>query len=67
MIEIKTEMKEDKNDNGYVAINENNEAFFIPAGDSAILTTLRVLKGTKFNVIDLDKVPKAAMSYMKKI
>ena len=60
-------MNLNENDNGYIAINENNEAFFIPAGNSAILTTLRVLKGEKFNVIDLDRVPKDAMSYMKKL
>ena len=67
MIKLETDVKEEKNDNGYIAINENNEPFFIPAGNSAMLTVLRVLKGTKFNVIDLDKVPKDAIQYMEKI
>ena len=67
MIKIETEIQDDKNDNGYIAINESNEVFYIPAGDSAFLTVMRVLKGKKFNVINLDKVPEDAMSYMEKI
>ena len=67
MTKIIEEVKEDKNDNGYVAWNENNEAFFIPPGHSAVLTVLRVLNGTKFNVIDLDKVPKDAIMLLQKM
>ncbi len=59
-------MDNQSNLQGYIAINENNKAHYIPEGDNVELTIIRVLEGTKFTVIDLNKInPDACQEIMK--
>lgn len=52
---------------GYVAINEDKKAFYIPEGDSVGLTIMRVLDGKEFDVIDLSKIDDDLIRHTQKI
>ncbi|MCQ2740144.1 MAG: hypothetical protein MJ237_07975 [bacterium] len=63
----KIKLETNKTLKGYVAINENNKAFYIPEGDSVELTVLRVLEGEYFSIIDLSNIDSNMIKHIQKV
>lgn len=52
---------------GYIAINNENEVFYIPKEDSVELTVMRKLNGKEFDIIDLSKIDGSLVQHLQKI
>ncbi len=51
---------------GYIAINEEHEIFYIPKEDSVELTVMRKLNGQEFDIIDLSKIDDSLVQHLQK-
>lgn len=52
---------------GYIAINDAHEVFYIPKEDSVELTVMRKLNGKEFDIIDLSKIDDSLVQHLQKI
>lgn len=52
---------------GYIAINDEHEVFYIPKEDSVELTVMRKLNGKEFDIIDLSKIDDSLVQHLQKI
>lgn len=52
---------------GYIAINDEQEVFYIPKEDSVELTVMRKLNGKEFDIIDLSKIDDSLVQHLQKI